>query len=259
MKQLPKRPVGALADHRARQALAVLVATLKSALDVQAIWLWGSCTNADYLPDASDLDLLIVTGLPVEKLDLTNIETLHAIVEQAAPEFMHRLDVCYLGSAALAGLPDSAGLFAAASRGDPFWTGPACSALIALDQVRRSGITLLGPSPRTLMPAIPRERVRTLARQRLADWQTKDWPALSRGERAFITLTACRIMALLDTRKMLGKYAAATYANRRWPDMAPLIAAALACRATGYSNGFDTPAEIAATQHFLALLDEQAG
>jgi hypothetical protein len=162
-----------------------------------------------------------------------------------------RLDPAYLSARSLAELPEPSGNLLVASRGDPFEAFPVREALVALYAVRTTGLALVGPEPDEIMGLIDQLHWRAALAEYLR--HCRHWvPAERPGERAFRVLSAARVLVALASGRSLSKTAAAAEIALGQPELAPLLAAALACRASGYRVGFDDAASAVGAGAFIA-------
>lgn len=237
-----------------------LVAHIRAALGSEAIgvYLYGSAVSGGFDPGVSDLDLVVVTGIEVEAIDLARLERMHAEFVERHPDWDDRIEVVYVGQATLRSFRTSAGSLAVISPGEPLHiTGP----VVDWDQnwylVRETGVTLYGVSADAVIPPISQpEYVAAVARY--AAWlgsQSDD--ELSPGSLAYAALSLCRALRTVQTRRPCSKQEGATWAKKRMPEWAGLIDTALVCRLARATIGFDDEPTRLAAQSFIRYLADQ--
>src|SRR5580765_7509622 len=88
-----------------------LVASIRAVLgeELVGIYLYGSHVSGGFDHRVSDLDLVAVTAVDVEGIDLAGLERMHADVVDRQPEWTDRVEVVYVGSTALRSFRSSLG------------------------------------------------------------------------------------------------------------------------------------------------------
>jgi hypothetical protein len=120
---------------------------------------------------------------------------------------------------------------------------------------RRASFALFGPAPETILPPVStREFLEAIARY-AAEVRDRDLAAMSPGGRAYAVLTMCRALRTVAIRTPGSKRQGARWVRSRKPEWAPVIDAALACRASGGTLGFDDEESLDAAR---VLVDEVA-
>jgi hypothetical protein len=228
------------------------------------VYLTGSAALHDWLPDRSDLDLLVVTADELGDADIDALAALHA----AAPERPY-LDAVYVhrGQLGRRAEPDSAGFPNAvdgAFRPDGHVSEPVLWA--TLD---RYGVTVRGPEASTLGVGPDPAWLREWNLGNL-DSYWRRWAAQSRGilaERephspvhpnaiAWAATGPGRLHATIATGDIISKTAAADYTARLLPQYADLIAAAKAWRLGDDTRAFTVPDGYAACDLVDAVTDD---
>lgn len=119
-------------------------------------YLTGSAVAGGYDPGVSDLDVVVVTSGPARKLDLEALGGLHRDVKARNPGWDDRLEIVYVGRAALLAFRTSRGPLAVMSPGEAFHlrTERPIQWLQNWYLLREQGHALLGPAPAALLPPI---------------------------------------------------------------------------------------------------------
>jgi hypothetical protein len=97
---------------------------------------------------------------------------------------------------------------------------------VHLHGLRLHGIALQGPAPGTVVDPVAPDDLRRVAVRGAREWLTpylQDPASMHLGERAFVVLTACRILYTLDSGEIASKPAAGVWARERldraWTDI----------------------------------------
>ena len=84
------------------------------------IYVYGSYVSGGFDPGVSDLDLVAVTSGEVDGIDLPGLDLMHSDFVSRHPEWSDRIEVVYVGLAALRSFRTSSGPLAVISPGEPF-------------------------------------------------------------------------------------------------------------------------------------------
>jgi len=201
--------------------------------------LYGSAVTGGFDPGISDVDLVAVTASGIEHVDLAALRLMHDAVVDRQPVWTDRVEVVYLGQAALRRFRASPGPLAVISPGEPLHRSDSRPSdwLQNWFYARETGIALRGPSPTTLIPPIRRSELVAAVRRYAGEVAGRDRSSASRGGIAYAILTLCRAWRTVETGAMTSKADGATWAVARLPASASLVDAAL--RARLGLGGFD--------------------
>jgi streptomycin 3"-adenylyltransferase len=242
--------------------LPPLVDDLRATLanDLVGVYLYGSAVLGGFEPDASDLDLVIVTERDAADLDLAVIEALHRRLASREPDWADRLDIAYIGRATLATFR-SGGILASISHDEPLQRyDDADGWLQTWYLVREADVAILGPSPRTLIPPIdPAEFVRAVVRT-TSDLAARTLATGGDNWLAYTLVTQCRVLRTLEDGAIGTKAAAAEAMARSRPDRRCILEACLAFGRTRGRLPLDPDARRAAPDliaHLRAEIDER--
>ena len=200
-----------------------LLAGVSEALgdNLLGVYLRGSLALGDFDPETSDVDILVVTWLPVSEAEFERLAALHARVPPAkANEYRRRYEVSYIDRASIKRFGPGERRHPRCADDAPFgWAGHRPNWVLERWTVREQGVTLLGPDPKTLIDPIDaeeiREAVRDELRERLRHWTDGSWPReemLHRGAQAFEVETVCRALYTLATGELPTKPQAVAWA-----------------------------------------------
>jgi hypothetical protein len=203
--------------------LEELVSDLQDALgdDLIGTYLYGSYVSGGFDPGVSDLDLVTVTSRDADQLDLAGLER--------------------------------RGRLAVISPGEPFHLrdDPVVAWVQNWYLVRETGFALFGPPATSVVPSVSWPEFVDASRRYAAEIAAKDLDDVSPGYLAYSLLTLCRARRTVETGMDGSKQEAAAWARERDPDRAWLIDAALRCRHSGGTVGFDDPVTRSAAIAFL--------
>lgn len=226
-----------------------------------AVYLYGSYVSGGFDPGVSDVDLVAVTAAGAGGLDLTGLDRVHRDVVSREPEWDDRVEIVYVGRKALRSFRTSPGPLAVISPGEPFH--------IRADRladwvqnwylVRETGVTLFGPPAATIVPAIEWSEFVAATAQYAGEISTRNLADASAGSLAYEVLTMCRAFMTMQTQTHPTKQEAAAWTREQLPDWASVIDAALRCRLSRGTVGFDDAESRAAATEFMGLLATRIG
>ena len=241
-----------------------LVSGIKGVLgdDLVAVWLFGSSVTGGFDLDVSDIDHVAVTSPGIETIDLEGLQRMHRRLVDRYPDWEDRIEVVYVSRGALETFRTKVGGLAVISPGEPFHVrdDPLSDWLQTWYLVRETGVSLYGPDPAAIVPPIPNtEFVAAIARYS-GELRNRSRADATGGAIAYAVLTACRAFLTVESGTTGSKQEAATWARERMPEWAWLIDAALECRRSRGTIGFEDPASRASAETFIAVVaDEISG
>jgi Domain of unknown function (DUF4111) len=203
------------------------------------LYLSGSLAFGDFDPTSSDIDFVAAICEPLDEAAVAALQRMHEELggrggEQGA--WAHRLEGFYVPLAPLRRHDPATSrhaFFAADTRFGKHRLG--WDWVINRYVVREHGVVVDGPPPATLIDPISREQLLGGVRGALRhEWSRhvdgSEWMR-SRHEQAFVVLTMCRALYVLDRGAFVSKPEAADWAQRHLaPEWTPLIQRALAWR-----------------------------
>lgn len=248
------------ADPVLESLLQTLVSNIRAVLgrDLVGIYLYGSAASGDFDPGVSDLDLVAVTTPEVEGIDLAGLDRMQLDIVRRNPAWSDRLEIVYIGRTTLRSFRTSGGSLAVISPGEPFHVvGDAADWLQNWYLVRETGVTLDGVAAADVIPPVTRAEFIAAVR-RYAGWLTgRNHREVGPGHLAYTVLSVCRALRTVRTGLPCSKQEAAAWAAERMPEWAWLIDAALRCRLSRGTTGFDDEQTRAAAEAFIELLADE--
>ena len=233
-----------------------LVARIRAAIQEAAgsalagLYLVGSLVVGDFDVDVSDIDLIaVLTSDPSDGL-VVRLGRMHDALASENPLWAGRIEVIYVSAVALSRWWEGIARLAVNSPGEPFHVvegGP--DWVLSWYPARESAITLFGPPVETFIPPISREAFEAAVRQHLRLFPSRVRDGDSLPAQAYAILTMCRGLYTLSVGDQPSKVVAAAWAQREFPEWAPLIRSALAWRKGGVAAGDRGASEI---QRFVA-------
>ena len=147
----------------------------------------------------------------------------------------------YIGVDALRSFRTSHGRLAVISPGEPFHLRDERPSEWIQNWylVRETGVAWFGPDATSLIPPIAWPEFVAAIRRYAREIAGRSIDDVSPGQLAYNVLTICRALRAVETDSLSSKQEAAAWARERDPDRAWLIDAALRCRLSGGTIGFD--------------------
>jgi len=217
------------------------------------LYLYGSLVAGDFDEDTSDLDLLAAMADDVSDEDLPRLALMHLEFAATHPAWRDRIEVQYLSTAGLKTFRSTPHRMAVISPGDPLhFVDGDIDWLVNWYSVRESGVSLLGPSPSTLIDAISKQEFVRAVCQGALPWRehvmnTKE----SRPYQAYAILTMCRTLYTVVRGEAVSKRKAASWAQHDMPAWSSLIADALLWREDWRNQQVDATVTFPQTVRFV--------
>jgi Domain of unknown function (DUF4111)/Nucleotidyltransferase domain len=238
--------------------VAALVSEMWGVLgdDLVGLYLYGSSVSGGFDPGVSDIDLVAVTSPEVEALDLARLEQMHNALVNRYPEWSDRLEIVYIGRATLGSFRTSPGSLAVISPGEPFHVRHERVAewLQNWYLVRETGVRLYGAEAAAIVPPIAWTEFVAATVLYADELRDRSRVGVGGDVIAYTILTMCRALRTVRTGTHGSKQEAAARTRERMPEWAPLIDAALECRLSRGTIGFEDERSRAAAETFIALL-----
>jgi hypothetical protein len=194
---------------------------------VIGLYLAGSLSYGDFVPDRSDIDLQAVVRSPLTQAELKSVEQLHREVEGRSPLWQKRVECSYVPMELMCErMPPKKprpwwgfGTFYTAADAGNEWT-------ISQYLLSKHGIALEGPDFRQLIPPLGLEEVRQASvRDLFKEWVPKinhsSWLSNSH-HLSYLVLNLCRILYTAiaggpGSKKVAGQWAKEVYPE--WRDL----------------------------------------
>ena len=212
--------------HEVTEILEALVPGVRQRLagNLVGVYLRGSLASGCFIPETSDVDVLIVTEHAVDGAQFDALEVLHRQIAALDHPYAHRIEVAYIDRAALRRF--QVGLrHPTLGQGETLqWSEHGSNWILERWIVREHGIVLLGPDPKTLVDAVSSAEICRSVRDRLGDWaewaQTPDDPdwLLPRSHKAYVVETMCRALYTLEHGTLSSKAQAVRWAIGTLPE-----------------------------------------
>ncbi|HUO17073.1 MAG TPA: aminoglycoside adenylyltransferase domain-containing protein [Verrucomicrobiae bacterium] len=199
--------------------------------NVIGLYLGGSLSYGDFVPQRSDIDLQAVVRVPLIKDELSRVERLHKEIEEHFAGWARRIECSYVPLQLMGELKPPATprpwwgfgvLYADAPAGNEW--------VINHYLLSNYGIALYGPPFQELVPAIPVEEVRRAStRDLFAEWapKIKDPAWLSDShQQSYLVLNLCRILCTCIGGEARSKKVACAWTKEKCPEWKDLIEAA---------------------------------
>ena len=210
--------------------LAELVSSVRGALGDTFVgaYLQGSFAVGDF-DQHSDVDFIIATRDELSDAHVAELQAIHPRVYSLDSEWAKHLEGSYFPLAVLRHREQ---------RGTPLWyldhgsqllvRSDHCNTLLVRCVVREMGVTLAGPSPSTLVDAIPVDALRQETRATIRDWgrEILDRPEVyaNRFYQGYLVLNYARMLHDITLGRPGSKRAGAEWAKARFgPAWADLI------------------------------------
>jgi len=208
------------------EMLGALLPGIRQALEGNLVgaYLRGSLATGDFIPDSSDLDVLVVTERPVNDAEFASLAALHAQVAALPNPYANRMEIAYIERGALRRFEP--GLrHPTLGQGEPLvWSEHRSNWSLERWTVREHGIALFGPDPQTLIDPVSSRDLRAAVRARLRDWadwasqpEDPDW-SLGRGHKAYVVETMCRALYTIACGELPSKRRAVAWALETLPE-----------------------------------------
>lgn len=216
------------------------------------LYLYGSLVTGDFDKKNSDIDLLAVVRSDVVVHDFDRLDAMHRRFIEDYPAWDDRIEVAYVSAPALRKFETETSNIAVVSPGEPFHLKEASRDwLINWYMIREIGVTLFGPSPRTLIPEISKAEFVEGVRDQSRDWAEWVYRMRHRGGQSYAVLTMCRALYACTHGEQASKKGAALWAQAYLPRWAPLIQRAWGWRSERQDEVADDEASFSEVVRFV--------
>ena len=190
-----------------------------------AVYLHGSFALGEG-DEHSDVDFLAVTRTELSDEETSSLQELHAGLFDGGSEWAKHLEGSYAPADRFRRVDPRRRSFLFLDNGArELQLDSHCNSAVIRWLVRERGIALYGPDPRELVDPVSADDLRREALVAVADYaawapEPTGFGPMSRWKQQYLVLTFCRILATIATGEVLGKRAAATWAEEsldpRW-------------------------------------------
>jgi hypothetical protein len=198
---------------------------------LRGMYLYGSLALGDFDPHSSDIDFIVMTDTDLANDLIAALQEMHERFEESSSPWAGKVEAAYIPQEALKRLTPGPERYPQVEKGTSLFKAPLeIGWVFQCYTLREHGVRIVGPDPHQLLnpidpsnlrravPAIPTmwlEQVRN-------DPSWLDW-VRQRENQAFVVLTLCRLLHVLDKATVVSKPAAARWAQKaldiRWTDL----------------------------------------
>jgi predicted nucleotidyltransferase len=218
------------------------------------LYLYGSLTTGDFVPDSSDIDLLAITSSQMTVAEFEALRAMHQDVARDNPGWEDRIEVAYLSAKPLSMFRSESGPIAIISPGEPFHMRDAEVLREWLQNwyvVREYGVALFGPLPTAIIPLITPEEFAWAVRRYAAEVSQRVRDKRNSRRQAYAILTMCRALHVHKLASQASKRQAALWAQQEHPEWSRLIQSALVWQQTWRAEPTDQALIHAETIRFV--------
>ena len=224
------------------QLLEILLSSIHKILGQKLIglYLYGSLVIGDFDPNISDIDLVAALSSDIDDKEFAELQKMHHDFAKKYKEWDDRIEVCYISVAALLAVRSRTSQIANISPGEPFHRRESSIEwLIDWYVVREKGITLFGPSPKTIIEPISKDEFIRSVKAHAKAWRVWINDMHNRKSQAYAILTICRALYTYRNGEQVSKKQAAVWAEQEFPEWSSLIQNALLWRADWRNEQID--------------------
>ena len=229
------------------EVLNLLLFNAKEILQDQFVgmYLYGSLSSGDFNPATSDIDFLFVTTDILSEHVITRLEAMHNQTWATSLKRAGQLEGAYIPRGAIRCHDPNGVACPAVNEGKFYVAGLGSDWIIQRHVVRKYGVVLEGPDPKTLIDPVSAEDIREAVLGILNEWW---FPMLDDATwlrdhkpayRAFAVMTMCRVLHALQSGTVVSKPKAVQWALKRlgepWKQLIENAAAA------SLDNNMDIP------------------
>lgn len=241
--------------------LALLLSGMQRILGEKLVglYLYGSLVTGDFDKECSDIDLLAATSSDINEREFESLQEMHTDFAHQHKQWDGRIEVAYLSVTALQTFKTHSSKIAIISPGEPFHIKEASNDwLINWYTVREKGVTLFGPSPKTLIAPISKEEFLQAVHEQAQRWHawTNHIPEHLPSQ-AYAILTMCRALYACKHGEQVSKKQAAEWATKELPEWSSLIQNALLWRQAWREETVDHDATFEETRRFVHFMVNQ--
>jgi hypothetical protein len=215
------------------QLLEILLSGIHKILGEKLIglYLYGSLVIGDFDPNISDIDLVAALSPDIDDQEFGALQKMHDDFAKKYKEWNDRIEVCYISVVALQSVRSHTSQIANISPGEPFHRRESSIEwLTDWYVVREKGITLFGPSPKTVIEPISMDEFVRSVQANANAWRIWINDMHNRKSQAYAILTLCRALYTYKNGEQVSKKQAAVWAKQEFPEWSKLIQNALLWR-----------------------------
>nr|BBH87537.1 hypothetical protein KTC_22880 [Thermosporothrix sp. COM3] len=191
------------------------------------MYLYGSLALGDFDPQQSDIDFLVVTDAELPDELIEELKAFHERFARSGSPWAENIEAAYVPCEALRHTEPTEARYPQVEKEFPFLLAPLeIGWSFQRHTLYTCGVRVAGPEPRELFEPVAPEDLRRAAAAIVNLWlgeihspEWLDW-ARSRKNQAFVVLTLCRVLYVLETAQIASKPQAAHWAQahlgERW-------------------------------------------
>ena len=213
--------------------LDILLSKMQQVLGEKLVglYLYGSLVIGDFDESISDIDLLAVLESELNDEEFKALQKMHEDFASEYKEWDNRIEVQYMPKSALKTFKTQETEVAIISPGESFHLKKVGKRwLINWYLVSKKGVTIFGPSPKSLIPPISKAEFIQTNKEHIkecGEW-VKDMH--TKRAQAYAILTMCRALYAIKFGEQPSKKQAALWAEKELPQWSQLIKDALIWR-----------------------------
>lgn len=191
------------------------------------LYLTGSLSYDDFVPDRSDIDFQVIVKLPLSTSEIVDVEKLHAYIEEKYPKWAKRIECSYTPQSMLSDIQPpidprpwwGAGIMYPKAPYGNEW-------IINQYQLYNYAIPLHGPDYKSLTKSIDISDVQKgCVKDLFQEWEPKIQyvDSLNSHNRSYIVLNLCRILYTVSQSAVSSKTISAGWVKNTFPQWKDLI------------------------------------
>jgi len=200
------------------EILNILIKSINELLGERFLGMYvhGSLALNDFVPDRSDIDLVVVTKSIIPNNILKKIELMHKKISLSNLEYAKKLECIYIPINSLKHYSQEKAYFPCLHVGGAFYTDG--FGLIEKHVLREEGIVLKGPNPKTFINPVSSSELKQAAIESLKNWWLpkleKHPKHMESDYQVYAVLTMCRAIYTTQNGNIVSKSIAAQYVKK---------------------------------------------
>ncbi len=206
------------------RTINILLNNVSGILDNQFIgmYLHGSLALNDFVPERSDVDIVVVTKEVIPENKLEKLKSMHHKITSSNLPYVKRMECTYIPIESLRNYEQEKAYFPCLHVGGDFYTDG--FGIIEKHVLREKGKVINGPDPKSFIKPVSSDKLKSAALESLKNWwlpKLKDHLKLKEDDyQVYAILTMCRILYTAKFGKVVSKSVAAQYVtstmNKKW-------------------------------------------
>lgn len=196
------------------------------------LYLDGSLVIGDFDIQQSDIDLVAAISVEINDDEFDKLKAMHGLFVKNNPTWDDRIEVCYITTEALSRVKSSTSSIVNISPGEPFHRLEFSKEWIMNWYLtREKGVTLFGPSPKTIIEPISKADFIQSVKNHALSWDkwVRNMPKNSYAQ-SYARLSLCRVLYSYRNGDQVSKEQAAKWVLNELPEWSNIINEALVWR-----------------------------